>query len=131
MKKHNNKKRNRFKAGTSRPQIKRRVINMQPEELAVYIRRAEKEVLPTIKDLELSAGPAIILLAQYIQALVTGDTRVGTKSANIMTNNVMELWETGLYQPGSEYPFSLEETRFDLRSGVQSQNDYSNGFQPF
>lgn len=130
MRKQGNKK-SRFKASTNHQQIKQRVIEMKPEELAVYICRAEKKVLPTIKNMELSAGTAIIFLAQYVQALVTGDPRATLESTNIITNNVIKLWETGLYQPGPEYPFSLEETRSDLQNGVQVQKDYSDSFQPF
>jgi hypothetical protein len=64
MGKHSNKKKH-FKARVNRPPIKQRIIEMKPEELAVYIRRAEKEVLPIIKDMEMSAGAAVFLLAQY------------------------------------------------------------------
>lgn len=130
MGKHSNKKKH-FNARTNRPPIKQRIIDMKPEDLVVHVRRAEKEALPIIKNMELSAGATIILLAQYTQALVTGDPRATLESTNLIISNVMTLWETGLYQPDPAYPFSLEETRFELQSGVQAQKDYSTSFQSF
>jgi hypothetical protein len=132
MKKRNNKKKRvRFNVGTSHPQIKRKVIDMKPEDLAAYVHHAEKEALPTIKDLEISAGAAILLLAQYTQALITGDPRLTLESATSITDSVIALWQIGSYQPGSEYPFTLEETLLDLKNNMRAQNDYSKCFQPF
>ncbi|MGH2639607.1 MAG: hypothetical protein ACRDF4_10065, partial [Rhabdochlamydiaceae bacterium] len=67
MKKRSNKGNNRFRATTNHPQTKQRVIDMKPEDLAVYAHRAEKKVLPIIRSMEVSAGPAIFLLAQCAQ----------------------------------------------------------------
>ena len=131
MKKRSNKGTHRFKATTSHSQAKQRIIDMKAEDLAIYARRAEKEALPTIKDMELSAGPAIFLLAQYAQALITGSPRLTLESATSISNSIIALWQTGAYQPSPQYPFTLEDTLADLRDGVKAQNDYSEYFQPF
>lgn len=131
MRKHSSKKKSRFKARAQGSQSKQRIINMKPEDLAVYVRRAEKEALPTIKELEISAGAAIFLVAQYTQAFVSGKPHLTLESATSITNSVIALWQTGSYQPGPEYPFSLEETLLDLKNGMNSQKDYSTSFQPF
>lgn len=96
-----------------------------------YARLAEKEVLPTIKDMELSAGAAIFLLAQYARSLITGSPRSTLESATNLSNNIIALWRAGLYQPGSQYPFTLEETLLDLKNGMKAQIDYPEYFQPF
>lgn len=131
MKKFNNKKKNRFKTTTNPPHAKQRIINMKPEDLVIYARRAEKEVLPIIKDMEISAGPAIFLLAQYAQTLITGNPRLTLESTTSISNSIIALWQTGAYQPSSQYPFTLEETLAELKDGVKAQNDYSEYFQPF
>lgn len=131
MKKPNNKKKNRFKITTNRPHVKQRIINMKLEDLVIYARRAEKEALTAIKDMELSAGPAIFLLAQYAHALITGSSRLNLESATSISNSIVALWQTGAYRPSPQYPFTLEETLADLREGVKAQNDYSEYFQPF
>lgn len=131
MKKPSNKRKNRFKVTTDRPHVKQRIINMKPEDLVIYVRRAEKEVLPIIKDMEISAGPAIFLLAQYAQTLITGNPRLTVESATSISNSIIALWQTGAYQPSPQYPFTLEETLTELKDGVKAQNDYSEYFQPF
>lgn len=104
---------------------------MEPEELVVYARLAEKEVLPIIKDMEFSAGAAIFLLAQYTQVLITGSSRSTEENATNISNNIIMLWQAGVYQPSPQYPFTLEETLLDLKNDVKAQADYSEDFQPF
>src|SRR5215471_11194168 len=110
MKRRKNKRGNPFQPRAPRQAPHPRKIEMEPEELAVYVRRAEQEVLPIIKEMKLSAGAAQFLLAQYTQVLVTGDERVTLESAMEMGNAVVALWQTGYYTPSSEYPYTLEET---------------------
>jgi hypothetical protein len=131
VKKHSSKKKSRFKAKAQGPQSKQRTTYMKPEDLVVHVRRAEKEALPTIKELEVSAGAAIFLVAQYTQAFVSGKPHLTLESATSITNSVIALWQSGSYQPGPEYPFSLEETLLDLKNGMGPQKDYSESFQPF
>lgn len=131
MKKHSNKRRNHSRAKANLSQTKPKIIDLGPEELAVYARLAEKEVLPTIEDMELSAGAAIFLLAQYARSLITGNSRLTLESATSTSNDIIRLWQAGLYQPSSQYPFTLEETLSDLKNGMKAQADYSAYFQPF
>jgi len=42
---------------------------LEPEEFAVYVRRAEKRALPTIKEKRLGPAAAQLLLAQLAQFL--------------------------------------------------------------
>jgi len=108
-----------------------RTIEMEPEELVPYIHRAEKEVLPVIKEMELSPGAAAFLLAQHVQFLVTGDRRLSVESAMTIATTTVVLWQAGLYTPGAEYPYSLEETLQELQGEVKAKRDYAGSFQPF
>src|SRR5258708_26105 len=112
---------------SSRP----RTIEMKPEELVMYIHRAEKEVLPIIKDMQLGSGAAQLLLAQHTQMLATGDPRLTLESATTAANNVLALWQTGFYTPCPEYPYTLEETLQEIQGGPKAKGDYANCFQPF
>jgi hypothetical protein len=131
VRKHSRKKNHRFRTETFRTQTKRRAADMKLEDLAVYVRRAEKEALPIIQERELSAGAAIFLVAQYTQAFVTGKPDVTIESARDIASRVLLLWQTGSYQPGPAYPFSFEETVFNIEHGMHAQQDYSDHFQPF
>jgi hypothetical protein len=62
-----------FTISAVRQALEPRAIEMEPEELAVYVRRAEQEVLPIIKKMYLGREAAQFLLAQQAQVLVTGD----------------------------------------------------------
>ncbi len=93
---------------------------MEPEELAVYVRRAEKRALPTIKEMRLGPAAAQLLLAQHAQVLATGDSRLTEESMMAVANRVLALWQAGYYTPGPDYPFSFEETLQELREGVRA-----------
>jgi hypothetical protein len=67
------KKGRRFTISAVQQALKPHAIEMGPEELAVYVRRAENEVLPIIKKMYLGRRAARFLLAQQAQVLVTGD----------------------------------------------------------
>ena len=131
MKKRTKRRHFRTRAYQPQPSSGPRKIEMEPEELAVYVRRAEQEVLPIIKEMKLSAGAAQFLLAQYTQVLVTGDERVTLESAMEMGNAVVALWQTGYYTPSSEYPYTLEETLEEIQEGPRARGDYADAFQPF
>lgn len=131
MRKHSSKKKSRFKAKAQGSQSRSRTIYVKSEDLIVYIRRAEEEALPTIKELEVSAGAAIFLIAQYAQAFVTGKPDLTVEGARSIANRVLSLWQTGSYKPCPEYPFSLEETLLDLKKGINVQKDYSEHCQMF
>ena len=131
MKKRKNKRGRPFNPRVSRQGPPPRTIEMEPEALAVYVRRAEQEVLPIIKDMKLSAGAAQFLLAQYTQVLVTDDERVTLESAMAIGNAVIALWQDGYYTPSPEYPYTLEETLEELQEGPKAKGDYADAFQPF
>jgi hypothetical protein len=63
----------RFTNAVNRQSSQHRAMEMEPEDLAVYVRRAEKDILPIIKERHLGPGAAQFLLAQQTQVLVTGD----------------------------------------------------------
>src|SRR5437879_552947 len=117
--------------GTSHRSSRPRTIEMEPEDLVVYVRRAEKEVLPIIKDMQLGPGVAHFLLTQYTQALATGDPRFTVKSATAVANTVLALWQTGVYTPCPDYPYTLEETLQEIQAGPKAKGDYARCFQPF
>jgi hypothetical protein len=124
------KKGRRFPISAIR-QSSQRARSMEPEDLAVYVRRAEKDVLPIIKEMQLSPGAAQFLLAQQTQVLVTGDPRLTAESGMAIANSVLALWQEGYYTPGPAYPYTLEETLLELQEGPQAKGNYQACFQPF
>src|SRR5712691_5420867 len=131
MKRRKKKRGRPFNPKVSRQAPKPRTIEMEPEELAVYVRLAEKEVLPIINKKKLSPGTAQFLLAQYTQVLVTGKNTLTTESAMAVSSAVMTLWKAGYYTPGPDYPFTLEETLQEIEEGLTAKGDYADAFQPF
>jgi len=131
MKRRKKKQGSPFNPKVSRQTPKPRTIEMEPEELAVYVSLAEKEVLPIIKKKKLSPGTAQFLLAQYTQVLVTGKNTLTTESAMAASSAVMTLWEAGYYTPGPDYPYTLEETLQEIEEGLKAKGDYADAFQPF
>ncbi len=131
MKKRRIKKSNRFKITTVRHTSKTALIDLEPEEFAIYVRRAEKKALPTIKEMRLGPGSALVLLAQHAQLLATGDSRFTEESMLSVTNQVLSLWQDGYYTPGPDYPFTFEEALQELNEGGKAKEDYSDAFQAF
>src|SRR6266704_5924553 len=111
------KKRRGFTIPAVRQLSEPRSIEMEPEDLAIYVRRAEKNILPIIKERQLGPGAAQFLLAQQTQVLVTGDPRLTVESGMAIANSVLELWQEGYYTPGPGYPFTLEETLLEIQEG--------------
>ena len=118
MKKRKKSKRDRFTATTSQPSSKPRMIEVEPEDFVPALQRAERLVLPRIKEARLGPGPSVFLLAQHAQVLFTGDTRLSITSAMAITTNVLALWQAGYYTPSPDYPYTLQETLKDVR-GMQ------------
>jgi hypothetical protein len=131
MKRRKKKMGHRFKITATRPSPTTTLAEMEPEELTVYVRRAEKKALPIIKAMRLGPGAAQALLAQYAQVLATGDSRITAESMTAVANQVMALWQTGYYKPGPNYPFTFEETLQELREGVRAKQDYADSFQAY
>ena len=104
---------------------------MEPEELAVYVRRAEQIMLPIIKELKPSPGAAQFLLAQYTQVLATGTDALTPESAMAISDAVLALWQAGYYTPSSQYPYTLAETLEELEEGPKAKGDYADAFLPF
>ena len=125
------KKRRGFTIPAVRQLSEPRSIEMEPEELAIYVRRAEKEVLPIIKERQLGPGAAQFLLAQQTQVLFTGDPRLTVESGMAIANRVIALWQEGYYTPGPAYPYTLEETLQELQEGPKAKGNYVASFQPF
>lgn len=131
MKKHK-KHKNRHGVTDAPPRSSRppeSAIDM--EALVLYLRRAEKTVLPIIRDMQLGPGPAGLLLALHAQMLITGDLDPTPESVLSAENNALALWQAGYYKPRPEYPYTLEETLHELRNGPKAKEDYSSFFQPF
>jgi hypothetical protein len=125
------KKGRRFTISATRQAPEIRTIEMEPEELVVYVRRAEKAVLPTIKEMHLGPGTAQFLLAQQTQVLVTGDPRLTVESGMAIANHVIALWQEGYYKPGPDYPYTLQETLLDIQTGPKAKGNYDACFQSF
>jgi hypothetical protein len=125
------KKRRHFTSSAVRQSPGPRAIEMEPEDLAVYVRRAEKEVLPIIKEMHLGPGAAQFLLAQQTQVLVTGNPRLTVESGMSIAGSVLALWQEGYYTPGPAYPYTLEETLLELQEGPKAKGNYEAYFRPF
>ena len=131
MKKRERKTGRRFKATGYSQAVGRQPEDLEPEELALYIRRAEEKVLPIIKEVNPGPAAAQFLLAQQTRVLVTGDPRLTVESGMAIANAVLRLWQAGYYNPSSDYPYTLLETLQDLQEGAKAKEDYSTYFQPF
>ena len=107
------------------------IVEMEPEELAGYVRRAETQAIPTIKEKKMGPGAAQLLLALHTQMLVTGNPSLTTESGMGIANTVLSLWQAGYYAPGPAYPYTLEETLQDIQQGLKARGDYADFFQPF
>lgn len=110
--------------------VKTRTVELKPEELASYIRSAEQQAIPIIKEMQLSPAPAQFVLAQYTQVLATGNSQLSVESAMSISNQVLALWQEGIYQPGPDYPYTLEETLRDFQEEHKRKQDYASCFQP-
>src|SRR5438876_6592087 len=107
------------------------LLDLEPEEFAVYVRRAEKLALPTIKEKRLSPAAAQLVLSQHAQVLATGDSRMTEESMLAVSNHVLKLWQAGYYTPGADYPFTFEETLQELREGAKPKEDYAESFRAY
>ena len=125
------KKGRRFTFSTSQQSFQHRSTQMEPEELANYVRRAEKHVLPIIKERQLGPGAAQFLLAQQTQILVTGNPHLTIESGMDIATSVLMLWQEGYYTPGQAYPYTLEETLQELQEGPKAKGNYEASFQSF
>ncbi len=131
MKKQNKRKNIRFKGTWGYHASTQQVEEMRPEDLVVYIRRAEKEALPIIKRIQASPAAAQLLLAQYTYVFATGTNQFSEENAIKIAKTVMLLWKNGSYIPCPEYPFTLEETLQEIEGGIRPKKDYSAYFQAF
>jgi hypothetical protein len=122
------KRRHSQKRGSQQP--KQRIVTLSPEELAKFARQAEAYAIPIIVDLQVPPEPALLLLAQYTHVLATGSEQVTIESAMQITTTVLSLWQSGVYTPGPEYPYTLEETLHGQQQGAQKTCDYADCFQP-
>jgi hypothetical protein len=121
------KKGRRFTISAVRQASGQRTIEKEPEELAVYVRRADKDVLTINKEMQLSPGAAQFLLAQQTQVLVTGHPRLTTESGIAIANSILALWQEGYYTPGPASPYTLEETLWGLQEGPKPRDTTRHG----
>ncbi len=85
----------RFKITAHRPPSRTALAEMEPEELVIYVRRAEKKALPTIKEMRLGPGAALVLLAQYAQMLATAEKAQRQKETTpALSRNTLHLGKT-------------------------------------
>lgn len=131
MKKRERKTGRRFKVTANYQSVGRKPEELEPEELALYVRRAEEKVLPIIKEVNPGPAAAQFLLAQQTRVLVTGDTRLTVENGMAIANAVLRLWKAGYYSPSPGYPYTLLETLQDLQAGAKAKEDYTESFQPF
>lgn len=125
------KKGRHLKTWAIRSAAQPRTIEMELADLVPYILRAEKDVLPIIRERQLDPAASQFLLAQQTHTLVTGDPRFTIESGRNMANAVLALWEAGFYTPGPEYPYTLEETLQEVQEEPHAKADYADSFQPF
>ncbi len=125
------KKGRRFTISAVRKAPEPRAIAMEPEELATYVRRAEKEVLPISKERQLGPGAALFLLLQQIQLHVTGDLCLTSGSGMAIASSVLAYLQEGYYTPGPVYPYTLEETLLELQKDPKAKGNCEASFQPF
>ena len=125
------KKERRFKTWSIHQPLQPRIIEIEPEDLASYAIRAEKDVLPIIQERQLSAAAAQFLLAQQTHTLVTGDPQFTIESGMNMANAILALWEAGYYTPGPDYPYTLQETLLEVQEEPRAKADYTELFKPF
>src|SRR5438876_594729 len=131
MKKRERKTGRRFKAMASSQRVGRKPEELEPGILARYVRQAEKQVLPIIKELKPGPAAAQFLLAQRTLVLVTENPLLTVESGMAIANAVLQLWQDGYYSPGIDYPYTLLETLQDLQQGAKAKRDYTMYFQPF
>ena len=115
MKKRERKTGRRFKAMANSQTVGQKPEELKPGVLARYVRRAEKKVLPIIKELKPGPAASQFLLAQQTRVLVTDDPLLTVESGMAIANAVLQLWQDGYYSPGTDYPYTLLETLQDLR----------------
>jgi hypothetical protein len=131
MKKRRKKTGHRFKITAYQHSSWKALLDMEPKEFAVYVRRAEKLALPTIREKRLSPAAAQLVLSQHAQVLATGDSRLTDESILAVSNRVLALWQAGYYTPGPDYPFTFEETLQELREGSKPKEDYAASIQAY
>src|SRR5260370_29497616 len=131
MKKRKNRIGGDFKSTANQQVSMPSIVEMEPEELAGYVRRAETQAIPTIKEKKMGPGAEQLLLALHTQMLVTGNPSLTTESGMRIANTVLSLWQAGYYTRGTAYPYTLEETLKDIQQGLKARGDYADFFQPF
>jgi len=125
------KKRCRFQTSTSWNVPQSQAIELEPQNLAASVRRAEKEALPMIKDRQRSPAAAAFLLAQRTKAQVTGDPRHIPEITMLFANTVLARCQAGIYTPGPTYPYTCEETLQELQEGPKAKRNDEAYFQLF
>jgi hypothetical protein len=125
------KKNCRLQTSTSWNVTLSQAIEMELAYLAASVRRAEKEMLPMIKDLQRSPAAAAFRLAQRTKAQVTGDPQLISELAMLFENTVLARCQAGIYRLGPTYPYTCEETLQELQEGPKAERNDEAYFQLF
>src|SRR5258708_32325517 len=104
MKKRKNMIGGDFKSTANQQMSMPSIVEMEPEELAGYVRRAETQAIPNIKEKKMGPGAAQLLLALHTQMLVTGNPSFTTERGMGIANTVSSLLQAGYYALGRAYP---------------------------
>ena len=124
MNKRKKDKRRQFKVEDTRQPPKLEIIEMEPTTLAAFVHIAEKEVLPMIIERNIKPAAAHILLTHYTYWLITDDdTPLTAEKTNPLVRMLLALWQSGVYIPSFQYPFTFEETLKDMRIMQQREED--------
>src|SRR5260370_11674124 len=94
-------------SGTHQQASKPRTIEIEPQELAGYMRHPEKQALPFIKETHMGPGAAQLLLALYTQGLVTANSSQTDEHAMSMANMTLDLSRAHYYTPCPQHPSTL------------------------
>ena len=129
MKKQNQKKEHFPKASGQAKKLD--MVEMMPMDLAAYMRLAEKDVLPLIQERHPDAKTVLLLLAHFTYLHVTHESPIPTEHVSTLVHLLLGLWKANFYIPGSQYPYTFQETLQQLQKEEEKEKYYSRYVQPF
>lgn len=102
------------------------------DRFVAALHEAEQHAIPMLHEAEVEdAGGALLLLARWVQVVLTGHPYHPPESMNAFAERVLEVWQQGLYLPSPAYPYTLQESIQGLRNDPPPVRDYAEWFQPF
>ena len=97
------------------------LLDLEPKEFAVYVRRAEKMALPLSRKRGLALQQHNSCFHNMLRSLPLVILDMTDESMLVVSNHVLKLWQEGYYTPGPDYPFTFEETLQELREGAKAK----------